>query len=132
MPATWPVVLREKPTGHLSARASPLACAPICSANRHARLTLKPGNSKTWKTNPSPDLRIPPPWQAGFASLEYQEPSLPPRPEKARGFGGRSTAARCPKPRRSRGEAVGPAPVGVRPQAEVRSPPKVWPSDLRP
>ena len=31
-----------------------------------------------------------------------------------------------------RGEAVGPAPVGVRPQAEVRSPPKVWPSVLRP
>jgi hypothetical protein len=37
--------------------------------------------------------------------------------------------SRCPKPRLSRGEAVGPAPVGVQPQAGVRSPPKVCESD---
>jgi hypothetical protein len=33
--------LRDKPPSHLSARASPLACAPISFRNRHARLTLK-------------------------------------------------------------------------------------------
>jgi hypothetical protein len=41
------------------------------------------------------------------------------------GFRPAITGSRCPKPRRSRGEAVGPAPAGVRPKAGVRSPPKV-------
>lgn len=41
------------------------------------------------------------------------------------GFRTAITASRRPKPWRSQGEAVGPALVSVRPQAGVRSPPKV-------
>jgi hypothetical protein len=51
------------------------------------------------------------------------------RSREGRGFRLAHTVSRCPKPRRSRGEAVAPAPVGV-PKAG-RIPPKVCESDHR-
>jgi hypothetical protein len=70
-------------------------------------------------------------WRQAFPTLEIQLEEAAASREGA-GFQPTTTVSRCPKPRQRRGEAVGPAPVGVRPTGGVRSPPKVcesghWP-----
>src|SRR5471030_2493042 len=49
----------------------------------------------------------------GFSNVGNPAQGLPPRPERARGFGWRSRRAGARSPGNSRGEAVAPAPVGV-------------------
>jgi hypothetical protein len=59
-------VLRTELTYFLSARASPLACAPICFANRHARLPLKPKNQNPETQTQFAPAAIPR-WRTSFA-----------------------------------------------------------------
>jgi hypothetical protein len=55
----------------------------------------------------------PPTWQTGFSNVGNPPAEGAAASREGAGFRPPPTASRCPKPRRSRGEAVAPAPVGV-------------------
>jgi len=90
----------KKPTERLSARASPLACAPTIPPSARQVYFETPINLKARPCLMASGLRFLTPSQAAAASRE------------GAGFRQPFKASRCPKPRR--GEAVAPAPVGVR------------------